>query len=236
MNDVDSNLSSKSDDKYSGHYQKVSEHVYPSEFLVRALMGSYPNHKIDRTALAGKRVLDLGFGDGRNMALLVNMGMEVHGVEVTQAICDLVRVKFERQGLPIELRVGRTESIPYEDNFFDYVIASSSCYYMSPGIDYFDHVKEIARVLKPNVGMFIHSLPMKTTFIMNNAIDLGNGHMQIVEDPYGVRVGAILKQFDTEAEIDKYLAHHFCDIRIGASRNDYWGEAVHLWLVVCRRR
>jgi SAM-dependent methyltransferase len=231
----DENSKNSSDDNYSGYYREYGLKVYPSEFLVRALLGSYPRHKIERSSLNSKRVLDLGFGDGRNMPLLADMGMEVHGVEVTQPICDLIKQRMADHGVSVNTKVGRNQNIPYEDGFFDCVVASSSCYYMDQGANYSDHVKEIARVLRPG-GLFIHSLPMPTTFIMKNAVDLGEGHMKIAQDPYGVRVGAILKKFDDEEEVERYLAPHFTDVRIGSCRDDFWGDAVHLWLVVCVKR
>ena len=57
--------------KYDEFYRvRNPDHVYPVEFVVRAFLGNYPRHKTDQTSYPGKRVLDLGFGDGRNMPLL----------------------------------------------------------------------------------------------------------------------------------------------------------------------
>jgi SAM-dependent methyltransferase len=184
-----------SDDNYSDYYRQQCLKVYPSEFVIRAFLGAYPRHRIERAALAGKKALDLGFGDGRNLPLLADLGMAVHGIEVTQSICDLVTGRMAEVGVRFEARVGRNSHIPYDDATFDVVLASSSCYYMDPGKTYADNVAEIARVIKPG-GLFVHSLPMPTTFIMDGAKDLGDGHMEITQDPYGVRVGAILKKFD----------------------------------------
>jgi SAM-dependent methyltransferase len=228
-------MTNHSDDNYSDYYRERDLKVYPSEFVIRSFLGAYPHHRIDRSTLPGKRVLDLGFGDGRNMGLLADLGMEVHGIEVTQSICDLITDRMARQGVCIDARVGRNQQIPYDDAHFDYVLASSSCYYIDPGHTYTDNLDEIARVVKPG-GTFIHSLPMPTTFIMEGARDLGDGHMEITHDPYGVRVGAILKKFDSPEEIERTLAPHFTDIRIGSCRDDFWGSKVHLWLVACTRR
>ena len=71
-------------------------HVYPVEFVVRAFLGNYPRHKRDKSGLSGaNRVLDLGFGDGRNMPLLHNLGMRVFGVEISQDICDLTQARMQ---------------------------------------------------------------------------------------------------------------------------------------------
>lgn len=225
----------ETDDSYSDYYHNFDIKVYPSEFVIRAFLGSYPGHHINRSDLSGKKILDLGFGDGRNMPLFFNLGMEVHGVEVTQSICELVKKRMKHEGIMVETRVGRNQDIPYDDNHFDYVLASSSCYYMDQGCKYQDSVDEIYRILKPG-GMFIHSLPMPSTFIMENAIDTGDGHMRITQDPYGVRVGAILKSFDDVNDIENHLKQKFTDIQIGSVKDDYWGRKVHLWLVACIKK
>jgi SAM-dependent methyltransferase len=228
-------VTTHSDDNYSNYYREQVVKVYPSEFVIRAFLGAYPNHRIARGSLRGKKVLDMGFGDGRNLPLLADLGMDVHGIEVTQSICDLIMQRMANIGVTLEARVGRNREIPYEDAKFDVVLASNSCYYIDSVDTYEDNLAEIARIVKPG-GLFIHSLPMPTTFIMDGAKDLGSGHMEITRDPYGVRVGAVLKKFDTPEEVERYLATHFCDVRVGSCRDDFWGSRVHLWLVVCTRR
>ena len=88
--------SSKIDDSYGAFYQQRNpEHVYPVEFVVRAFLGNYPRHKTDRSSYPGRRVLDIGFGDGRNMPLLGNLGMQVSGTEISQEICDLTQARMK---------------------------------------------------------------------------------------------------------------------------------------------
>src|SRR6202165_2613179 len=104
------------------------EHVYPVEFVVRAFLGNYPRHKTDKASYPGRRVLDLGFGDGRNMPLLHNLGMKVFGVEISQEICDLTEKRMNGLGIEVDLKVGRNHNIPYADDFFDTVLACHACY------------------------------------------------------------------------------------------------------------
>jgi SAM-dependent methyltransferase len=224
-------------DQLSRHYhafyrQRDPVHVYPVEFVVRALLGNYPRHKTDETSYAGKYVLDLGFGDGRNMPLLNNLGMRVFGVEISQDICDLTRARIQRLGIEVETRVGRNSHIPYDDTFFDVLLACHACYYVDTGSRFDDNVREIARVLKPR-GLFVFSAPIGTSYIMRDANDLGDGHMQIVNDPYGVRNGSILKKFDRASDIEAALSPTFRDFAIGSCQNDFWGIEEHVWIVVC---
>jgi len=68
---------------------------------------------------------------------------------------------------------------------------------------------------------------------MDGAKDVGDGHMEVTQDPCGVRVGAVQKKFESVEEIERTLLPWFTDIRIGSCGDDCWGSAVHLWLVVC---
>ena len=229
-------MTTVNDKSYGSYYQNQDLiKVYPTEFVIRSFLGNYPNLHIGKASLAGNKVLDLGFGDGRNMVFLADLGMQVHGVEVTSDICDHIVDKMLKNGVIIEAKQGRNNSIPYTDHYFDNVLACNSCYYIDEGTTFSDNLMEISRVLKPG-GLFIFSLPMGTTFIMDEAIDQGAGYMQITQDPYGVRVGAVLKKFDSKEEIMTALNPLFEDIRIGSCKDDYWGSLVHLWFVVCKRR
>ena len=71
-------------------------HVYPVEFVVRAFLGNYPGLKTDKSVYPGKTILDVGFGDGRNMPLLHNLGMRVFGVEISEEICRLATSRMAR--------------------------------------------------------------------------------------------------------------------------------------------
>jgi SAM-dependent methyltransferase len=225
-----------SDTSYTAYYkQNRPKKVYPTEFVIRSFLGKYPRLNSDPSGYNGKRILDLGFGDGRNMPLLSDLGFEIHGVEVTESICEQIKNQMLEVGISIESKKGRNSAIPYPDNYFDFILACNSCYYVDEGNNYGDNLREIHRVLKPG-GKFIHSLPMGTTFIMNEAIDTGNGHMRITQDPYGVRVGAILKKYDISSEIERDLSPLFANISIGSCKDDFWGSHVHLWYVVCEKK
>jgi len=74
-------------DRYTRWYQAdKATRVYPVEFVVRAFLGTYPGLSMPKGHYRGKRVLDLGYGDGRNMPLLNDLGMKVHGVEISENI------------------------------------------------------------------------------------------------------------------------------------------------------
>jgi SAM-dependent methyltransferase len=222
-------------DKYEAFYKaRDSARVYPAEFVVRAFLGSYPRLRRDDTSYRGQRILDLGFGDGRNMPLLCDLGMEVHGVEIADEICRRGSERLAALGYAVEVRVGRNHRIPYGDAFFDQILACHACYYVDPGTTFADNLREIARVTRPG-GRFVFSAPMGTSYILNGAKPLGDGHMEIANDPYGVRNGYVMRKFDSAPEIEATLTPFFADARIGMARNDWWGIDEQVWIVVCRR-
>lgn len=228
-------MTSEIEQSYSRFYRsRDPRRVYPVEFVVRAFLGRYPRLSEEPADRHGERILDLGFGDGRNIPLLSDLGMEVHGVEIADEICVRTKKRLDALGVPVELRVGRNSQIPYRDGFFNDVLACHSCYYVDAGMRFDDNLREIARVLAPN-GRFVFSAPIGTSYIMRGARDLGDGHMEIANDPYGVRNGAVLKKFDDDADLERALAPYFSDLRIGSCRNDFWGIDEHVWIVVARR-
>jgi SAM-dependent methyltransferase len=226
---------SEIDRHYDQFYrQRSPEHVYPVEFVVRAYLGSYPRLPRSADGYAGQRVLDVGFGDGRNMPLLSNLGMAVHGVEISEEICVRAVQRMRRIGVTVEARVGRNRELPYEAAFFDQLLACHSCYYVDAGTTFTDNAREIARVVKPG-GRLVASAPIDTSYILRGARDLGGRHMEIANDPYGVRNGYVLKAFASESEIEGALGEWFTDFRIGSCRNDFWGIEEHVWTVVATR-
>lgn len=229
-------MTNSGDKRYSDFYeQRRPAQVYPVEFVMRAFLGSYPRLPKPLDGFRGQSVLDLGCGDGRNMPMLSNLGLRVHGVEISEDICASTGARMQALGVAADIRVGRNCRIPYDASAFDQLVACHACYYVDPGTVFADNLNEIARVLRPG-GRFVLSAPIGTSYIMRGAEDLGDGHMEIRNDPYGVRNGMILKKFDTEVDLRTALHEHFADARIGSCRNDFWGIDEHVWTAVCWRR
>jgi SAM-dependent methyltransferase len=222
--------------QYADHYSDQNPHkVYPVEFVVRTLLGTYPNLKLDRTAYHGAKILDLGFGDGRNMPLLHDLGFKVHGVEISEEICRLTQNRMDRLAVPTELKTGSNSHIPFGDETFDFILACHACYYVSPGEDFADNVREIARVLRAG-GCFIFSLAKTDTYVLNDAISLGKGHYRITHDPRGLRNGSVFRAFASKQEIAEELGVSFSDFRLGLCENDFYGIYEKVWIGTCLKK
>jgi SAM-dependent methyltransferase len=209
--------------------------VYPVEFVVRAFLGTYTDMHMPRDRYEGCRILDLGYGDGRNMPLLNNLGMLIHGVEIADDINRHVQERMKGLGIDVDLKVGTNAHIPYNNGYFQYALACHSCYYVEPGDQFNANLTEIARVLEPG-GYLIASLPMRGSYILKDAKVLPGGHYEIMNDPYGLRNGTVFRVFHSRQEIRKVFSQFFCDFDIGYCNDMFWGIHQKVWVVVCRKK
>lgn len=217
------------------HVDRNPDHVYPTEWVIRTFLGRYPNLDMDKTRYPGAKILDIGFGDGRNWPLLRNIGFDVHGVEITEDVVKLGRERAESLGMEATLKVGTNSAIPFPDETFAYVLACHSCYYIDEGARFPDNMREYFRVLKPG-GMLIASLPESSNAIFDQAVELDDGHVEIRNDPWGLRNGYVFKWFRHEQDVHDAFSPWFEHIVTGGARNDYYGHQLDMFMIVCTRR
>ncbi len=113
-----------------------------------------------------KTILDIATGTGDLAINLVDTNAQkIIGLDISSGMLNIGRKKIEKQQLDsiIEMIVGDSENLPFEDNTFDAITVAF-------GIRNFENLelglKEILRVLKPE-GTFVileTSMPTKTPF------------------------------------------------------------------------
>lgn len=220
--------------RYEDFYAKrAATKVYPTEFVVRTFLASYPNLAF-RKPQPGDHVLDVGFGDGRNTVFLCDQGYEVAGIEIAQGIVDQTGDRLRRLGYDADLRVGRNSHIPFEEGDFDYILACHCCYYCDEGETFADNLAEYARVLKPG-GWLVASVACNASYIFDSAVALEDGSYRIKADPYGNRDGYRLQAFADREAVRCYLSPWFSNFSFGFAENDYYGISERVFWVVCQR-
>ena len=226
-------------EKYSSFYKnRNSLHVYPVELVVRTLLGTYPNKRLDKTKYEGSKILDLGFGDGRNLPLLFNSGFNVHGVEITEEILDFTKERMKTLGVEVELKKGSNAFIPYPDGYFDYLLSSFACYYIDTGTNFSTNLDEIARVIAKD-GYLLCSVGKidNRNYLLKEVEELEDGHFLIKTDLYnGVRNGYTLKFFKDQNDIISTFGKYFTDFEFASFDDEYYGLNIIGWFFVCKRK
>lgn len=208
--------------------------VYPTEFVVRTFLASYPQLKFNKPKL-GSRILDVGFGDGRNTAFLCEQEFAVSGVEITQGIVDQTSDRLTKLGLKADLRVGRNSHLPFQDGEFDGILACHCCYYCDEGETLADNLAEYARVLKPE-GWLVASVACTNSYIFRDATGLPDGTYRIQSDPYGNRNGYRLQAFPDRHAVEHYFSEEFSQFSFGFADNDYYGISEQVFWITCQKK
>jgi SAM-dependent methyltransferase len=220
---------------YEKYYAKrTGIRVYPTEFVVRTFLANYPGLAFAKP-IPGNRVLDIGFGDGRNTGFLCDLGLDVSGIEITQGIVDQTQNRLTKLGHAADLRVGRNSNIPFESEYFDCILSCHCCYYCDEGETFADNLAEYARVLKKG-GYLVASVADRSSYIFKGADELEDGSLVVKRDPYGNRNGYRLHGFSTARAIEEYFATYFTNFSIGHADNDYYGVTERVFWVVCQKR
>jgi ubiquinone biosynthesis O-methyltransferase len=113
--------------------------------LVRELVGD----------VGGRRVLDVGCGDGKFALELTKRGAVVTGIDASAAMIDAAKRRAAQHNVDITFRVGTAEQLPFSAERFDVVTAITILCFVDDAAPVF---REIARVLRPGGRLVIGEL------------------------------------------------------------------------------
>lgn len=99
----------------------------------------------------GRRVLDVGCGDGELAVELARRGAIVTGIDASAAMIEAAQERARQHDADIDFQVASAENLPFSPEQFDIVTAITIlCFVMDPAPAF----REVARVLRPG-GRFV---------------------------------------------------------------------------------
>lgn len=108
---------------------------------------------IDALDVAGKRVLEIGLGEGSESELLIRRGARWSGVDLTAESVARVQTRMALRNLRYEdLRQGSVLNLPFADDSFDMVFSHGVLHHVP---DILGAQQEIHRVLRPGGELVI---------------------------------------------------------------------------------
>lgn len=145
--------------------QGKNDLLYPNDIFVRMASRNFDS--------GIKDVLDYGMGTGANLMHLARRGYTVAGLEVSSSAVQIVSKRLKGEMLQADLKISSIgESLPWEKNYFDAVVAWQVLYYNDRSSWKFS-ISEIDRVLRPG-GIFIAATAAPGDISHVQSIPLGN--------------------------------------------------------------
>lgn len=125
---------------YAEFFDRYDEFRYSTE--------SHILTNLDAIDWKGKRVLEIGLGQGADSEQLIRRGAIYTGVDLTEESVKRVRMRFDLKGLVYDtVQQASVLSLPFDDDSFDIVYSHGVLHHV-PEIRHAS--AEIARVLKPD--------------------------------------------------------------------------------------
>ena len=104
--------------------------------------------------LKKKRVLVVGCGFGGDALRLAKLGADVYAFDLSQDSLSIAKSMAEREGLDISFQEMPAESMKYENDFFDFVVARDILHH----VDIPHAMSEICRVSKPDALFIVNEI------------------------------------------------------------------------------
>lgn len=164
MNDIDVSATERTRNRY----QRISG-LYD-------LMEILPEKRYDPwreklwSFVKGPRVLEVGVGTGKNMPYYLP-GMQITAIDLTLGMLAHAQKKADKLNLDVNIILGDAQSLEFEDDSFDSVVAT---FVFCSVPDPIQGLKELARVAKPQGQILLMDHVRSQKPILGTAMDLVN--------------------------------------------------------------
>jgi SAM-dependent methyltransferase len=205
--------------------------LYPAETLVRLFKGAYIPHM--PKSFDGLRACDVSCGSGNNAFFLHDLGLSVFATEIDEGICIDVRRRAESSGRNIDVRVGTNRDLPFDDDFFDFLVSWNVIHYERSEQELRRGIEEYARVLRPG-GILVLSTTGPDHKILAGARTVGS-HLYEIGRTDDFRQGERFFYFDAPNYLHFYFDGAFDQVMVGRIHDKLFTETLDWWLVTGRK-
>jgi tellurite methyltransferase len=142
-----------------------------------------------------KRVLDAGFGKGRNLRFCFNQGVDVVGIDRNPAYIELLQEEFPKKSD----RIIESSIEDYQDSEgFDFIICNAVLHFAENHAHFDVLMKSLVALLKKDGVLFIR---MTSDIGIADKLDKGNNGVYIIPD-------GSPRYLITRAKVDRILEEH----------------------------
>jgi SAM-dependent methyltransferase len=107
-------------------------------------------HRNFREAIKGKKVFEIGCGNGLNALIMAALGAEVVANDISHVSGDIIMTAADRLGLSnISTAMGDFAKIPMEMGSFDYVVGKAFLHHLTHELEE-QYLRKISTILKPD--------------------------------------------------------------------------------------
>jgi len=200
---------------------------YPENFVARIFNSNLPVKYLDHD-FKNKLILDIGCGHGRNIPFLKNLGFKVSGIEISHDQISHLKKKF----LDCDFYYGTSSSSPFQNDYFDYILACNSIYYLNSKQENIeDNFSECHRVLKKN-GFFIFSVVGYKHSVLKDALRLDNNNFVIQGNNRGIDNEMLIRPLLKNEHIQSLTKDLFKILKSGEIYESSEGFNRHLYYYV----
>jgi SAM-dependent methyltransferase len=221
-----------SSDSWDAYYKnnKNDKPLIPESFIARCFLSQRPIPMLDNYNFTDKTILDVGCGEGRHINFFETLGFNATGVEISDNKVIDLRKKFPQS----TFFMGTSSSLSCKNEFFDYLVAVNSIYYLNSNDTLENNILSCAIKIKIG-GVFIASFIGTKHFIVND--DDKNSDASIKYTHHQCDKDISIEVIKTKAHLQNMLeSTNLLKVNmIGEIQDELLGKNRHLYYVVAYR-
>jgi len=144
-------------------------------FVARCFLSQRPVKMLSHYNFKKKKILDIGCGDGRHIDFFEKLKFNVFGVEISNQQVVILKERFPNS----TFREGKSVDLPFENNFFDYLVAINSIYYLEDNTTIEDNIYQCASKIKKGGIMLLSFIGKKHFIFSKNQTHQCKGNVKI---------------------------------------------------------